>query len=246
MRYGIISDIHGNLEALERVLEELRDVDEVICLGDIVGYGANPNECCELIREVCSVVLMGNHDAAAVGMMDLRWFNPFARDAIKWTMQQLSHENVKFLKSLGSVARVNNLFIAVHGSLREPLEEYILGEDIALASIKRMPSGVRVIFCGHTHIAEAYKWFPRMKVMERISFSSGGSIRISDEAYYIINCGSVGQPRDYNFRASFGIYDVEAREIKVRRLEYDINKAAQKIEEAGLPHTLAQRLFLGM
>lgn len=245
MRYGIISDIHGNIEALERVLEELSDVDKVICLGDIVGYGANPNECCERIRSVCSIALMGNHDAAVIGMMDLCWFNPFAKDAILWTRQQLSQENFDFLKSLSSVKVVDNLFIAVHGSLREPLEEYILSEDIALASIRRMPSNVRVMFCGHTHIAEAYEWYPRTRVMGRINLSKGGSIFISDECHYIINCGSVGQPRDYNSMASFIVYDTELREVIVRRVKYDVDKAAKKIIEAGLPLALAMRLYCG-
>lgn len=245
MRYAIISDIHGNIEALERVLEELSDVDKVICLGDIVGYGANPNECCECIRSVCSIALMGNHDAAVIGIMDLCWFNPFAKDALLWTRQQLRQENLDFLKSLSSVKMVDNLFIAVHGSLRDPLEEYILGEDVALASIRRMLSNVQVMFCGHTHIAEAYEWYPRTKVMGRVSLSKGGSIFISDERYYVINCGSVGQPRDYNPMASFLVYDAELKEVTVKRVRYDVDKAAKKIIEAGLPWALAMRLYCG-
>lgn len=246
MRYGIISDIHGNLEALEQVLEELGDADEVICLGDVVGYGANPNECCERIRNTCSVILMGNHDAAVIGMMDLQWFNPFAKDAILWTRQQLSQENLKFLKSLRSVKRIDNMLIAVHGSIRDPLEEYILSEEIALASMKRMPPDVRVMFCGHTHVAEAYEWYPRTKTMGRVSLSRGGSIRILEQAHYIINCGSVGQPRDYNRMASFAVYDVDSGEVTIKRVEYDVDKAAQKIIEAGLPRELAIRLYYGV
>lgn len=245
MRYGIISDIHGNLEALERVLEELKGIDEVICLGDIVGYGANPNECCELVRENCGIVLMGNHDAAAIGMMDLMWFNQSAREAIVWVRQHLTDVNRKFLETLSAVKTVDRRFVAVHGSLREPIEEYILNEGVAYGTFQIMQPDVKIVFCGHTHIAEAYEWSPGSKV-KREGFRSGGIIYLSDQASYIINCGSVGQPRDYNRMASFGIYDAEAKMVTINRVEYDIDKAARKIIEAGLPPMLATRLYYGV
>jgi predicted phosphodiesterase len=245
MRYGIISDIHGNLEALQRVLEELEDVDEVICLGDIVGYGANPNECCQLVRERCSLIMMGNHDAAVVGLMDLRWFNAVAAEALLWTRSQLSEENINFLSSLQTVKRVDNLFLTVHGSLRYPIEEYIFDELTAYGSMRKMPEDIRLCFFGHTHVAEAYSKRLNEKSVSRIDMSRGGKLRISSDEVYLINCGSVGQPRDGNSMAGFGIYDVESNEVEVKRIMYDIETAARKILRAGLPPLLAQRLFLG-
>jgi len=245
MRYGIISDIHGNLEALQRVLEELEDVDEVICLGDIVGYGANPNECCQLVRERCSLIIMGNHDAAVIGLMDLRWFNVVAAEALLWTRSQLSEENINFLSSLQTLKNVDRLFLTVHGSLRHPIEEYILDERIAYASMLKMPEDINLCFFGHTHVAEAYLRRLNEKSVSRVEMSKGGKLKLSSDEVYLINCGSVGQPRDGNNMAGFGIYDVELNEVEVRRVMYDIETTARKILKAGLPPLLAQRLFFG-
>lgn len=243
MRYGIISDIHGNLEALESVLAAINDVDVIVCLGDVVGYGANPNECCELVREHCKVALLGNHDAAVLGMMDLTWFNEMARTAVLWTREQLNRDNWAFLESLPTVKCIDDAFTAVHGSLRNPIEEYILDHFTAHASLTML--NTRIGFFGHTHIAEAYEWFPRMQKIYHINLSHGGEVQLRDDARYLVNCGGVGQPRDDNPQASFGVYDTEGQVVEVIRVDYDVETAAQKIVDAGLPALLAQRLFWG-
>jgi len=244
VRYGIISDIHSNLEALEAALDFLRDVDALICPGDIVGYGPNPNECCDIIRERNVLTVLGNHDAAAVGRMPLDWFNPFARKAIEWTADRLTAPNRLFLESLPPVHRSEH-FVLVHGSLSSPERfDYIASPWEAGPTFAEMPPH-DLCFIGHTHVAEYYPQRTGEFSADQVSMALGGTVALSAEFLYIINCGSVGQPRDYNPKAAVGIYDPEAGTVEIQRLEYPIAATQKKMRKAGLPKPLWTRLEFG-
>jgi len=232
MRIAIISDIHSNLEALNRALKEIEreKVDEIVCLGDIVGYGANPNECVDLIKKTTSSVLLGNHDEAAIDLSKTEFFNPFARIAAEWTGQQLTEENRDYIAGLELTLELSGLFF-VHASPVEPGEwNYILTPSDAAENFHVMP--VDVGFIGHSHVPEVFcedLWTREIVKGEK----------------FIVNVGSIGQPRDGNPALSFGIFDTNLWSYRNLRLEYDIELAAFKIRKAGLPKNLAERLFVG-
>ena len=215
-------------------------VEEVVVLGDVVGYGAQPEECVRWVMAKKARMVMGNHEACLLGILPLSWFNPQAQEAVLWTREQLSTFSVLFLQSLPHVDRQDDVFW-VHGSLREPVEEYLTSVSSAHTLFEHF--SFWVCFFGHTHVAEGYVY--QNGRVERISFVEGGEIILSPEKRYLINCGSVGQPRDGNPEASFGIYDVEEQRVRIERVQYDIEKAAQKILQAGLPEGLAYRLWEG-
>jgi len=218
--YGIIADIHSNLEALQAILPELRGVDQIICLGDIVGYGPNPNECLEVIRQNRIVSIAGNHDRAAVGLMETVRFNDSARRAIEWTGAELTPANRKYLADLPLLLKFPD-FQVVHGSLRSPLEEYIFGLKEALPTTERMSKNL--LFVGHTHLPLCLK----------------------ERGKEIINPGAVGQPRDGDPRASFGIYDSDKNLFTFCRAEYNIPPVQEKMKNAGLPLSLIERIRFG-
>ena len=240
MRYGIIGDIHSNLEAFEVVLEEIskREIDKVICLGDIVGYGANPNECIDKVRQLTDIVVMGNHDAGSIGQTDLNYFNWVAREACEWTGKVLTASNKTYLKNLDFVKREKETFI-VHASPSKPAAWiYIISLDIAMQEFSHFNESI--CFVGHSHVPVTFvKRGARYDVIEDMHF------KLDKDARYIINVGSIGQPRDFDPRASFGIYDSDEGQIEIIRLNYDIETAQQKIRKAGLPEFLATRLALG-
>ena len=243
MRYGIIADVHGNLEALEVVLQALEGVDRYLYLGDVVGYGPNPNECCAAVRGLNNcITICGNHDMAAVGKYDVSWFNPYARAAILWTSGQLSSENRRFLEDLPERYDESS-FIMVHGSLVDPVSEYITSPWEARQSFALLKHPI--CFIGHTHVAEYYVQEPDVLTPHQVLLTRGGSIKIRQNQKYIINCGGVGQPRDGNPKASFGIYDAETNEIEIKRVEYPIQKTQDKMIKAGLPAVLYLRLWEG-
>lgn len=241
MKYGILSDIHGNLEALEAILEALGEVDAYLCLGDVVGYGANPNECCARIREIAAVTILGNHDEVALGRMDLAWFNSFARFAAEWTISQLTPETRAFLEKLEPTARVGNLTLA-HGSLRDPWA-YITHPLEAQGDFECLKTPVG--FFGHTHLAEYY-WqrHPQGRV-EMEEMVDGGRVKLDPRYRYLINPGSVGQPRDGNWHASAVLYDSSTHQLQVLRVPYDLATAQAKMQAAGLPDFLWWRLAEG-
>lgn len=242
MTYGLISDIHGNAEALEAVLSELEGVEGFLCLGDIVGYGADPSECLRRVRGLRNLTcIAGNHDLAAIGRYDLSWFNPLARAAIEWTSEQLSEEEQGYLGSLSLTVEVEGA-VAVHGSLPEPME-YITTPQEAGACFDA--TGARVVLIGHTHIAEYYRVAEGMEAPERVSLFSGGRVSLEQGARYVVNPGAIGQPRDGNPAASFGVWDVGAGTVETRRLSYDIHRAQDKMRGAGLPEYLIGRLVAG-
>jgi predicted phosphodiesterase len=237
--YAVISDIHGNLEALQSVLADVpNDVDQVFCLGDVVGYGASPNECCDIVRNSGMPTITGNHDIAVVDLdTNLGWFNPVAAAAVRWTRQQMSAENTEFLRSRPRMMQKNGTLF-VHGSVRDP-DEYILDGVTAaenLALLKREYPNVRLCFFGHTHV-KAVAPSPNGSATEN------GVLDLSADGPYLVNPGSVGQPRDGDTFASYVL--AEGAEVTYRFVEYDIARAQAKIREAGLPGMLADRLAAG-
>ena len=224
-KIALISDIHSNLEAFEAVLKEIKKskVKKIFCLGDIVGYGASPNQCIELIKKYKIKSVMGNHDYEAINLQSIEWFNPIARDAILWTNKQLTEANKKFLKKLPTYLEFENIFL-VHGSPRDNIYEYIF-PDVDEFDLREFFAIAKkdVIAVGHSHIQFIKEFNNKL----------------------IINPGSVGQPRDLNNKAAFCFFDTKSLKIDLRRVEYYINKAANKILKAGLPKFLADRLYLG-
>ena len=240
MRYAVVSDVHSNIEALDAVFASLRDDDALLCLGDTVGYGPNPNECVEKIRARATATVLGNHDVAAIDNFGLAYFNPAARAAMKWTQGVLSAQTLAWLDSLGYEFRMPD-FLLVHGA---PVNyfEYIL--DKAGAARAFAATDAPLIFIGHTHIAEVYALRPDGAI-EHAHLQQGGEIALQDGVRYLINVGSVGQPRDLNPRSSFGFYDSAARTVTVNRVEYPIARVQEKIASAHLPDALARRLLVG-
>lgn len=241
MKYGIISDIHGNLEALLAVIPHILDLDKVIVLGDIVGYGPMPNECCEKVRGFSSIVVAGNHDLAAIFKKDIRWFNPYAKAAIEWTQRKLTRENKEWLALLPLKASLENLLFT-HGSLRNYTDEYIFKEAEALANLSLL-SNNEVLFVGHTHVPYVFlendSLYTKSILENEVIFLSKSSKKC------IINPGSVGQPRDFIEKASFGIYDDEKKAFRLYRIPYNIKRTQILMENEGLPEYLIKRLEKG-
>ncbi|MFH1617630.1 MAG: metallophosphoesterase family protein [Candidatus Margulisiibacteriota bacterium] len=242
MLYGIISDIHANQEALEECLQRLKGkVDKIICLGDIIGYGPNPNECCEMIRELNIPSIAGNHEKAVLGELELTWFNQNARSALHWTQKELSEDNKNFIYQLPN-ALVYEKFQIVHGSLINPIEEYMDSLNVAIPSFEKMAKNLLLV--GHTHM-------PIFFTRKTDGNYDGGAITGDENIYLgeydrvIVNVGSVGQPRDGDPRAAYGILNDEKAEISVHRISYDIAKTQEKMRNALLPDSLIERLSLG-
>ncbi len=244
MRYAIISDIHSNLAALQETLQVARDqaVDEYLFLGDIVGYGASPNECCELVRTLPGAAICGNHDVAAIQPGREIWFTPAARACILWTREVLTPENLAFLESLSPRAEVAGAMLC-HGSLPDP-DFYTTTPEEALLSFRMMEGPLA--FFGHTHFAEWYEYGPGLLVPEESACPQGGVCTLRAEFQYLINPGAVGQPRDGNHQASFAIWDTEVEMIAILRLDYDIAAAQRRMYAVGLPENMALRLALGI
>ncbi len=239
MRYAIFGDIHANLEALQAVLNdaEAQKVTDYVCLGDVVGYNANPHECVQLIRDLDCPVVKGNHDEMASLEDDLTGFNPLAEEAINWTRQQLRAEDKQWLREL-KMTRLVKGFTIVHATLDTPHKwGYVFNQLDAAASFNYQHT--EVCFYGHTHAPRAYIRDASVKtvVLDKLQIEPGKK--------YFVNVGSVGQPRDGDWHAAYCIYTPERNLIELRRLEYDIWTAQDKIVEAGLPQRLADRLALG-
>lgn len=237
--YAIISDIHSNWAALEAVLKDAssQGVTNFACLGDVVGYNANPVECLEKIRELGCITVSGNHDHYCSFDDDLTGFHPIAADAVGWTRKQLSAEQQVLLADLRLVERVQN-FTIVHSTLDMPeMWGYVFESLEAEASFNYQMT--TVCFFGHTHVPLAF-----VKGKD-ISGGSYSRLKIDLEKKYFINVGSIGQPRDGDPRSSYAIYNLESQEIELRRIEYDIAATQAKIREAGLPERLAARLAIG-
>ncbi len=245
MRYFVISDIHGNLEAFKAVLKASKKekFDRVIFLGDVVGYGADPVKVCKLLKEMDPICVMGNHDASVLNPKLLSWFNPYARFALEWTAEHLTEECKNYMRQFPEKARLDDMLI-VHSNPYKPQSwEYILSRLDALFYFQR--TSEKVILFGHTHIPVVYEYNPEEDNTASIS-PVGREIQLDIENMrYMLNPGSVGQPRDNDPRAAYGILDTDKWTFTVKRVDYNIEKAAQKIIEAGLPQFLAHRLYTG-
>jgi diadenosine tetraphosphatase ApaH/serine/threonine PP2A family protein phosphatase len=239
-RYAVLSDVHSNIEALDAALALTRPDDKVLCLGDIVGYGPNPNECVAKIRELATAVVLGNHDVAAIDNFGLNYFNPAAREAMRWTQRVISAASKEWLNSLGYEFRMPE-FLLVHGAPKNYFE-YILDKGGAARAFAA--TDAPVIFIGHTHIAEYYGLEPDGTISHK-HFQQGGQVVLEPGTRYIVNVGSVGQPRDLNPRSSFGLYDSDKRTVDIVRFDYPIAKVQEKIASAHLPEALARRLLVG-
>lgn len=238
MRYAIISDIHSNLEALNSAMDyiEQDNIDDIICLGDVVGYGPRPNECVEIIRQNCKICLMGNHDHAVIGLTDINYFNQYARDSVLWTQKQLSPENKNFLKDLPFRYEMDEVLF-VHSTPINPEEwNYIFSDYDARQNLTQISQNV--VFIGHSHI-------PVIFPLDHPSFLKEQFQLDSEDERYIINVGSVGQPRNNDPRACFVIFDDKEKSIQYVRLEYDVKKTFQDIIEKKLSPFLATRLLHG-
>jgi len=242
MRYLIISDIHANLAALEAVLADAGSFDKIWHLGDLVGYGPDANEVIELLRPLPHFSLAGNHDWAALGKLDLRYFNSDARESALWTQKNLTPENRAYLETLMPIAVENNYTMA-HGSPNQPIEEYIL--DPLTAELNFAVFTTPVCLVGHTHWPTSYfmaKDTNRLCVQRSPQWHKSISL---DDGRWIINPGSVGQPRDGNPAASYGILDPDAEKWEHRRAKYPVEVTQQKMRRLEFPARLIERLTHG-
>jgi len=240
MKYAVLSDIHGNLEALEAVLEDvaIKVPDAVFCLGDFVGYGPDPNACVARLRPVIAGAVAGNHDRAALGELDISFFNPLAQAAIRWTQAQLTEETRAFLRGLPERIERNG-FLAVHGSVRDPVEEYIFDPSTAAESFRL--AAFRLCAVGHTHVPAVFT--QRHDGVGTLAFPSEQPLRLDPDTRYIVNAGSVGQPRDGDPRAAY--LWLEDDRATLVRVAYPLERTQEKMIAAGLPAALAERLAYG-
>ncbi len=239
MKYAIIADIHANLEALDVVLEDIKvqECTHVACLGDVVGYGANPKECLDIIRGMNIPCVKGNHDEMCSVEADLEGFNPHAAEAVHWTRQQLDETDCQWLRELKYIRLVTS-FSIVHATLDVPQKwGYVFDKLAAAASFTYQ--NTPVCFFGHTHVPVA---FVRDSVVRGGTYSK---FKVETGKKYFVNVGSVGQSRDGVAKATYVVYDLAEQTIELRRLDYDIATAQAKIRAAGLPERLAERLAQG-
>jgi diadenosine tetraphosphatase ApaH/serine/threonine PP2A family protein phosphatase len=240
MRFAIFSDIHANLEALEAVFADARArrCTHFVCLGDVVGYNANPRECIEGVRELGCPVVKGNHDEEATLNASSERFNELAERAIQWTRNNLMDQDKEWLRSLPLQKQVHD-FTIVHATLDTPGQwGYVFNTLDAAASFTYQRTAV--CFFGHTHVPMVF-----IRGQSGVRQERKEHIRIEPGRKYFINVGSVGQPRDGNWRAAYCIYDVESNLVELLRVKYDLATAQDKITEAGLPQPLADRLAIG-
>lgn len=237
----IISDIHANLTALEAVLSNVGEFDGAWCLGDLVGYGPDPDECISRIRQLPNLIcLIGNHDAAVLSQIDTDAFNPEARQTITWTQNVISSDNIDFLKSLADKIRIDEVTLA-HGSPRQPVWEYLLDTYSATRSFKYFETNY--CFVGHTHLPSIFHMIDDKHAITLSIPNPNEKIELSPRA--ILNAGSVGQPRDRDTRAAYALYDTDAHTWEYRRTAYDIPSVQKRMEDAGLPIRHIQRLSAG-
>jgi diadenosine tetraphosphatase ApaH/serine/threonine PP2A family protein phosphatase len=240
VRVAIVSDIHGNLHALEAVLEAIdRDAPDAIwCLGDLVGYGPRPNRCCAVVAERADFCLIGNHDLAVLGRLGLEEFQPDAALSARWTAAALEDEPRAYLESLDPSGECEGVGL-FHASPRNPIWEYVLSPDVAAASMAVATQDV--VLVGHSHVALHY----RHSEGELLLAGDDAQVDLSGDRR-LLNPGSVGQPRDTDPRAAWMLLDLESRRASFHRVEYDVAKTQQEIRDRGLPEALAARLEFGV
>lgn len=240
MRIAVLSDVHANLPALEAVLADAGPVDGLWHLGDVVGYGPEPDAVVERLRDAGAIGVKGNHDAAAVGGSEIEWFNPEARRAMEWTRGAISAPTIEWL-SAQPERRIEGAAELVHGSYREPLWEYVMSESIARANLAVL--GAQVGLHGHTHVPIA--WVEAGDRLQVVRGRPGETLEL-DGRRALVNPGSVGQPRDGDPNASYLLWEPEAQRVRWRRVAYDIEAVQRLMREAGLPLSLSARLSVGL
>ena len=241
MRYLVLTDIHGNLAALQSVLASAPAFDRIWCLGDLVGYGPNPNEVIERLQEFPLVSVLGNHDWGVLGRSDPYIFNADARHAMLWTQTELSSENRRFLTSLPAGIEVEG-YVLVHASLREPIWEYLLDVDAARKNFAF--HNFSVAFVGHTHIPLVFESIENGREVRGLLPDWQEPLQL-DGRRLLVNPGSVGQPRDGDPRAAYGILDTEARTFSFHRVAYAVEITQERMRVRGLPERLIDRLEIG-
>ncbi|MCB9707677.1 MAG: metallophosphoesterase family protein [Myxococcales bacterium] len=245
MRVGIFSDVHANIEALTAVTAALsrESVDVYYCLGDVVGYGASPNECCDLVRALAQTTIVGNHDAAVAGRMDYSYYYDAARHALDTHASQLSAENMTWLKGLPYKYNVSTAgLLLCHGSpVRLEEFDYIFAPEQAAECLEIWDTLPQLTVIGHSHLCKVFALKPH-----EVKELPADSFVLEDGYKYVTSVGSVGQPRDHDNRAAYGIFDSATREFFFRRVEYDIEAAAEKVFASGLEHNFGHRLFIGV
>jgi diadenosine tetraphosphatase ApaH/serine/threonine PP2A family protein phosphatase len=246
IRYAILSDVHGNLEALTAVLADAAGAGAraLLCLGDVVGYGADPAACVETLGELAVGAVAGNHEHGALGIMDLGWFNPIARAAALWTRDALGPDHHRYLETLPLRATMEEATL-VHASPRCPEEwDYLVSAEDGFEVFGDFDT--RLCLVGHSHRPGAWSLGSSGPDYAPDLGASRSRVRLEDGRRYIVNVGSVGQPRDRDPRAAYALWDREERTVSIRRVAYDVREAARKIIAAGLPRPLADRLAHGV
>jgi predicted phosphodiesterase len=248
MRILVLSDLHANATALTAALDAAKDGwDHVVCLGDIVGYGPDPNEVTDKVRELGARTIRGNHDKAATDLMQTRDFNPVAKTAVDWTRSQLSPENLKWLTDLPQGPVEADGIVLVHGAFQDE-DEYVFTPAQALEGL--LDSSAPITFFGHTHHQGGFSYANSSSQLEVLSIrprnnESFAPLRIESDLRYLLNPGSVGQPRDGDARAAFAIADMEHGVVEFWRVPYDISEVQARMRTAGLPEPLVHRLVVG-
>jgi|HigsolmetaAR201D_1030396.scaffolds.fasta_scaffold16080_2 predicted phosphodiesterase len=243
MRILIVSDIHSNYVALETVLAVAGSVDQIWNLGDTIGYGPRPNECVAAVKQA-QVLIAGNHDLASLGRVNLSDFNPDARTANIWNGEQLTAEHRTLLEGLPPRHDIDERFLAVHASPREPIWEYLLTQEQARENFQVFKS--QVCFIGHSHVPLIFRLTAEGRCEGPKLPDPGAILELADDTRYFINPGSVGQPRNQDPRAAYAILDTDANTIQFHRIEYDIAQTQRQMLDAGLPSALIRRLEYGM
>jgi diadenosine tetraphosphatase ApaH/serine/threonine PP2A family protein phosphatase len=245
MRFGIFSDVHANIEALSAVMEAFSSeaIDEYYCLGDVVGYGASPNQCADIVRTTAKVTILGNHDAAVAGRMDYSYYYEAARRALDLHASTLTKENLEWLRTLPYKHEVGDTGLHLcHGSpVRLEEFEYIFAPEQARECLPIWDELGDITLIGHSHLCKVFA-LTRDTVQEL----PPRNFTLEPGKKYIVSVGSVGQPRDYDNRASFTVFDSEKRHFEFKRVEYDIESAASKIFESSLERNFGHRLFIGV
>jgi diadenosine tetraphosphatase ApaH/serine/threonine PP2A family protein phosphatase len=243
---GIFSDVHANIEALSAVMEALADeeVDALYCLGDVVGYGGSPNECSDVVRAVSDTTILGNHDAAVAGRMDYSYYYDAARNALDLHASELTADNMAWLKTLPYKHIVEGTGVHLcHGSpVRLEEFEYIFAPEQARECLSIWDDLGDITLIGHSHLCKVFGLQRPNSVVEQVA----EDFTLEDGTKYIVSVGSVGQPRDYDNRASYTVYDSETRRFEFRRVEYDIESAASRIFESEIERNFGHRLFIGV
>lgn len=247
-RLGVVSDIHGNLHALQAVLADIDSVgvDMVICLGDVVGYGPNPGECLELVEQRCAHCVIGNHEEALLRPSEATRFNAQARRALEYTTSRLTPAQLEIIDKMPCWASFGDQLVCVHDAPTPvPGNGYVRTTRIASRVLATMSA--RICLFGHTHVPAVFMLPEGASDLEarRLVPFSGQSIRLAADCRYMINPGSVGQPRDGDCRASWGLLDLDVREFRIHRVEYEVARVQKEIDSVGLPTILGSRLRIG-